>query len=349
MSEILSGKYASASQVEHNGKKGILLKIVSPDKKVNTIPFEVLAEVDRAVGDIALEESVAFVIFCGSTGKIHAGADIRLFAGEIDSKQVHDYLMAGALLDLKIKELSRKKRTVSIMNGKRFGGSVEWPLMAQYCVCTPETTIQFSESNLGIIPGWDGILNVLLRSTKINTLYLTATGDPIGARQMLEAGLIHAISPPNSIFEQALEIATAVSVRSPCEIRDLVDRQTLDKIISTRTNTSRYQNLLGKVSLILKKNKTSEGQIKQDEVKQYIRDELENLGKPIAPAAAKAVFDLVNKYETINWQDEQGIRDMAFEEVELCDELMKTQDRRAGMKSILSDNPLETIPIYMGN
>ncbi len=349
MSEILSGKYVSASHVEHNGGKGILLKIESPDKKVNTIPLEVLTEVDRAVGGIALEESVTFIIFCGSTGKIHSGADIRLFAGEIDLKQVHDYLMAGTRLDLKIKELSRKKRTVSIMNGKCFGGSVEWPLMAQYCVCTPETTIQFSESNLGIIPGWDGILNVLLRSTKINTLYLTATGDPIGARQMLEAGLIHGISPPNSIFEQALEIATAESVRSSSEIRNLVDRQTLDKIINTRTDTSRYQNLLEDVSRKLKKNKTSNCQMGQDEVKKYIRDKLENLGKPIGPAAVKAVFDLVNKYETINWQDVKGIRSMAFEEVELCNELMKTQDRRAGIKSILSDNPLETIPIYMGN
>lgn len=349
MSEILSGKYVSTSHVEHNGKKGILLKIESPDKKVNTIPFEVLTEVDRAVGDIALEESVTFIIFCGSTGKIHAGADLRLFAGEINPKQVHDYLMAGTLLDLKIKELSRKKRTVSIMNGKRFGGSVEWPLMAQYCVCTPETTIQFSESNLGVIPGWGGILNVLLRSTKINTLYLTATGDPIGARQMLEAGLIHGIYPHNLIFEQALEIATAVSVRSPAKIRDLVDRPTLDKIIIARTDTSRYQNLFEDVSRKLEKNKSSNCQIGRDDVKQYIRDELENLGKPIAPAAAKAVFDLVNKYEAINWKDEQEIRDMAFEEVELCNELMKTQDRCAGMKSILSDNPLETIPIYMGN
>ena len=109
MSEMLSGKYVSTSQVEHNGTKGILLKIESPNKKVNTIPFEVLREVDRAVGDIALEESVTFIIFCGPTGKIHAGADIRLFAGDINPKQVHDYLMAGTLLDLKIKELSRKK------------------------------------------------------------------------------------------------------------------------------------------------------------------------------------------------------------------------------------------------
>ena len=56
MSEILSGKYVSTSHVEHNGKKGILLKIESPDKKVNTIPLEVLREVDRAVGDIARSE-----------------------------------------------------------------------------------------------------------------------------------------------------------------------------------------------------------------------------------------------------------------------------------------------------
>ncbi|GJL77839.1 MAG: hypothetical protein NPINA01_08280 [Nitrospinaceae bacterium] len=349
MSEILSGNYVRASEVEHNGKKGILLKIESPDKKVNTIPLEVLREADRAVGDIALEEGLSFIIFCGSTGKIHAGADLRLFAGKIDSNQVHDYLMAGARLDLKIKALSRKKRTVSIMNGKRFGGSVEWPLMARYCVCTPETTIQFSESNLGIIPGWNGILNVLLRSTKANTLYLTATGDPIGARQMLEAGLIQGIFPQNSIFEQALEIATAAAVGPPAEIRDLVDRQTLDKMISTRTDTNRYQNLLEEVSRKLKKNKTSNGQMEPDEVKQYIRNQLEILGKPIAPAAVTAVFDLVNKYETINWQAEKRISDMALEEVELCCELMKTQDRCTGINSILSDNPLETLPIYMGN
>ena len=128
-----------------------------------------------------------------------------------------------------------------------------------------------------------------------------------------------------------------------------MDRQTLDKIIITRTDSNRYQNLLEDVSRKLEKNKISNCQIGQDEIKQYIRDQLENLDKPVAPASAKAVLDLVNKYETINWQDEIGIKNMAFEEVELCNELMKTQDRRAGMKSILSDNPLETIPIYVGN
>jgi len=342
-------KYVSTSEVEHNGKKGILLKIESPANKFNTISFEVLTEAHRTLEDIASEEQLAFIIFCGSTGKIHAGADIRLFSGEIDSEQVRDYLMAGTRLDLKIKELSRTKRTVSIMSGKRFGGSVELPLMTQYSVCTPETIIQFSESNLGVIPGWDGILNILLRSTKLNALYLAATGNQIGAQQMLEAGLVTGIYPKDLIFEKALEMATTEVAKSSNKVQDLVDSQTLEKIISSRTDSSRYQKLLKEITKKMEQNISSFELMGKDGFKQYIQDKLNLLGKPIAPASAKAVFDLVNKYEMLNWQDEKGIEEMAFEEAKLCNELMKTQDRRTGMKSVLSDNPLDAIPIYVGN
>ena len=342
-------KHVSTSEVEHNGKKGILLKIENPDNKFNTIPFEALIEIAQVVDDIASEKGLTFIIFCGSNDKVHAGADIKVFSGKFDSELVHDYLMAGTRLDLKIKKFSRTKRTVSIMNGNRFGGSVEWPLMAQSSVCTPETTIQFSECNLGIIPGWNGILNILLRSTKINALYLASTGDQISAQQMLEAGLVSGIYPQESILKKALEKVTTKIERPSNIAQDLLDNDTLEKIISSRTDSNRYQNLLKDMTRNMEQNLSSSELMGKDGFKQYIQGKLNMLGKPIAPASAKAVFDLVNRYEAINWQDEKRIEEMAFEEAKLCNELMKTQDRYTGMKSILSDNPLDVIPIYLGH
>ncbi len=80
---------------------------------------------------------------------------------------------------------------------------------------------------------------------------------------------------------------------------------------------------------------------RKDEFKKYINDNLSVLGKPIAPASANAVYDLVSKYETINWQDEKGIEEMAFEEAELCYELMKITLKTFGMSG--EENQLKEI------
>lgn len=338
-------KYANLLTQEHRGKKGALLKISNPESKVDTLPFEALREIRLALDDIRADKSLGFVVFYGERRKIHAGADISLFAGDIDPLAVHEYLMAGADLDLSIKALG--KRTVAIMQGECYGGSVEWPLMAERRVCTPEATVQFSEVNIGLIPGWDGVLNILLRSNKENALYLAATGNRASAQEMLDAGIVSRICPEDAIMQGALDIATANTIPPTANrIKALSTLAETEKIIAARTDIKKYQALSDEIS-----QKKASGELSGDKkadnyIGKYTAKRLNELGRPVAPLAVSAVFKLIEKYSTISLDNAELIREMAHYEAELCFQLMNTTDRRAGIASILTNDP--AIPIYVG-
>lgn len=342
MPEIISGKYVTAARKEHKGKYGLLLKFGNPDSKVNTVPIEALKEIHQALDEVREDKSLTFIVFHGDQGKIHAGADLTMFAGDIDSQAVHDYLMAGTNLDLKIKEISLKKRTVSIMQGERYGGSAEWPLMAGYSVCTPETGIRFSEVNVGIIPGWDGILNVMLRSNKDNALYMAATGNRVDADEMLEFGLVTRIVPEDTIMDSALDLATADFVKPKGKHGTFASREELDKIIAARMDTGKYRKLAEEASRKMERGEPS------DDIRKFVGKRLNEIGKPVAPPAVNAVFKLIDTYPKLERDDMDRIKEMAHDEAESCFRLMDTVDRRTGVNSILTNDPLQKIPIYSG-
>ncbi len=349
MPEIISGKYVTVSTKEHNGQSGILLSFINPDSKVNIVPLEALQEILHALDELEEDCSLSFIVFTGASGKVHAGADLALFQGDIDPSAVQDYLNLGATLDFKIKNISRKKTTVSIMQGERFGGSVEWPLMTELSVCTPDTAIQFSEVNIGLIPGWAGILNVMLRSNKENARYMAATGNRVTAQEMKDYGLVEIVSGDN-VLEDALNIATQQD--APLDFnaadKEMCSRDKLNQMISERTDARRYQELEKEVSRKLQTNDLSNDKGREDYVGSFINHELGRLGKPLAPLAVAAVMELIDQYSDIRWKDLGRIKEMGEHEAQSCFRLMKTLDRRVGVNSVLTSNPVERIPIYIG-
>ena len=185
--------YCELSYIEAAGRRGALLYYVNPDqRKLHAVDSTGLEELEQAVA--LLEQSdAAFCIFYGAYDPLHAGADVTEFAGDPDLQAIHVHLQRGTQLDERIKALWPRMRTVSIIAGERFGGSVEWPLFAQYAVAAAPARIQLSEVQLGIIPGWNGVLNVLLKAGPLNAKYMAATGNPVNAQQMLALSLANVV------------------------------------------------------------------------------------------------------------------------------------------------------------
>ena len=349
MKDHFSGKFVTTSLKEHKGQKGVVVKFFNPTSKVQTVPIEGLTEINQILQELQKDESTQFMVFYGDTGEIHAGADVNLFSGDLDLATVHEYLLAGMRMDLNIKEISRTRKTVSIMQGKRYGGSAEWPLMARYSVCTPDTTIQFSEVNIGLIPGWDGVLNVLLRSNKENALYLAATGNRITSQEMLASGLVLSVCPDNEIMDRALDLATTDSLISKSAPKTFATREMIDQLIAQGTDAGRYRKLLEEVTGKLKTGELNPDINQDNYVSKYIGVRLTELGKPLAPLAVQSVFDLIDAHPGVHWEDFEAIKKMAHDEAESCFRLMKTLDRKTGVNSILTKDPLEKIPVYVGD
>jgi enoyl-CoA hydratase/carnithine racemase len=346
-----SGGFATLKGAESGGRKGALLEIANPESKVNTLPPAALAEIGQALDAVEADGSLQFVVFHGGQGKIHAGADVKMFAGEleasgdekvIDLAAVEAYLKQGTALDVRIKKLSEKLTTVSVMHGERFGGSVEWPLMASYCAASTDTGIQFSEVNIGIIPGWDGVLNVAARSGTANALYMGATGARVDAVDMLEAGIIDAAVAPEELMSRALELAgSAAPKREAGERKELASEEEILATLKDRLDTSRYEAFRDNVA------GEKEG-ADPKELAKSVEGRLAAMGKPCAPLAVESVTAFVKDCQDADLSDPAALEALAFKEAALCAALMKTKDRVIGINSILKarEDVLNKIPIY---
>ncbi len=344
-----AGGYAKLTRTAVEGKLGALLEISNPGSKVNTVPPEALAEIGEALDAVEGDAEVKFVIFHGGEGKVHAGADVTMFSGGLtegesppDYAAVEKYLKQGTALDLRVKKLSEKLTTVSIMHGERFGGSVEWPLMTSYCVAAADTGIQFSEVNIGILPGWDGVLNVLLKSGPMNALYVGATGARLDAGQMETAGIVDAVTEPDKLMGAALELAAeAPPAAERGETNPLASTEDFFKLLSDRLNAERYRALREEVA-------GQQGGMEPKELSKHIDKQLAGLGKPCAPLAVEAVFGIVARGAGLDPADLGAVEKLGFEEAARCSDLMKTKDRVTGIGSILKarEDPLNKIAVF---
>jgi enoyl-CoA hydratase/carnithine racemase len=366
--------YVTLTEVEHDAQRGALLYYVNPDqRKLHAVDTKGMQEWEEAVG--VLEESaprLRFAVCYGAFDPVHAGADITEFADQPDFAAIRTHLLRGAALDARMKRLWPLLRTVAIFCGDRYGGSFEWPLFAEWGVADTRCTAQLSEVTLGIIPGWNGVLNVLLKSEATNALYLGQTGNRIDAGEMFAIGLVQRIvdtpDPPDRkavdpgqwpavwqeyaiacqamLLDSALELATdAVEPERKTQdvlagLEDLLDE------VRRRTDPLPYKELRDRIAV-------QAAALQPDDVegqKALGREALQGvakLGKPLAPLGVRAVQEFVQRWNKLNREELLAqYAEAGADESERCAGLMDTPHRVAGVNAVLSKNPVERVPVF---
>jgi enoyl-CoA hydratase/carnithine racemase len=364
--------YVTLEELEYNGKKGGALHYRHPDnKRLHIVDVTGMEEFEQAVQ--LLEEradSWDFCVLYGDYDPVHAGADITQFAGDCDIPAIRSHLMRGTELGVRIHKLWPGLKTVGVFNGDRYGGSVEWPMFAQYGICDSNTRIQFSEIFLGILPGWNGLLNVLVKSNFANARYMGLTGAPVKALDMQRINLVqeianvpqapdrrsigreewpaawakHAEECQPVLLKAALDVAVKEERPETGSDVTLADSEEISAEINRLTQTDPYLQLKDKYAKVLAD--TPEEDYRQ--VAKTIGKEVAQLGKPLpAPAVAK-IDVLLDKWRNLSRSElAAGYADAARSEAELCVELMCTEHRRMGVNAILSKNPLDRIAVFI--
>lgn len=374
--------YVEVRRAHQAGRAGALLSYVNPDpRKLHAVDALGMRELEQGVEAVISAAGLEFCVFYGAYDPVHAGADITQFAGEPDYTAIKAHLDRGTQLDARIKaELWPRLRTVAVFCGDRYGGSVEWPLFAQYVVAASNTRLQFSEVQLGIVPGWNGVLNVLLRSNAANALYLGATGNQIGAKggpvveaQLVDLGLAQCMveTPPEPerrahppeewravwaehaaqcqpmLLTAALNLAVAESPMPARVPHELATPEELQKELAQRQNPVPYRRLRE----LLELKRAALGDPPDAEAFKALSREtnakLAQMGKPLAPAAVTGIKEFV-AYWGVLTQEQLLARyaEAAQSEADLCAELMRTEHRRRGVEAILTREPVLRVPVF---
>jgi 3-hydroxyacyl-CoA dehydrogenase len=169
--------------------------------------------VDQAAADPAVK---AIVLICGGRTFI-AGADISEFGKPPKGATVPE-------IQTTIENCP--KPVIAAIHGTALGGGFEVALMCHYRVGVPSAKFGLPEIKLGIIPGAGGTQRLPRLSGVENALEVILSGNPFGAKQALEWGVVDALADEGKLREGALAFARKViDTHMPLrKIRDLNDK-----------------------------------------------------------------------------------------------------------------------------
>jgi len=347
--------YLTVDHVSFHGTPGAVLCYVNPPvHQVGNPGLD--AYLDGLGKVYEQRDALKFLILSGANDPVHAGGDLKESLSRLEATlaakkekesagapaeeidRLFDWadnrLKKGIALHALVRKIARDLRVVAVCGGgTRFGGSAEIPLMADVLVGDSRSAMCFSEAMIGLIPGWGGIGRTLIKAGPVNAAYMAMTAKEVPADRLKGIGIYNEVIPvpfpfpkrektgdPDAdkarylsalkshhnetgmlLLPKALHLAICPKAEIPglneTERLTLAAREDISKEVAARKEPENYAHLWGK-SL------------------REARDEIQALGRPLAPQSIEALDKLLENYNPA-----------AFDEHRFVEEEMKADAR----------------------
>ena len=188
---------------------GVATLTINSPRTLNALNSEVLGELECALYELNLDDSVKAVVITGAGEKAFvAGADIKEMSA-MTAYEGHQFGLKGQRVMLLIKKMT--KPVIAAVNGFALGGGLELALACDFIYASEKAKVGFPEVTLGIMPGFGGTQNLarLIGKNKANELIFT--GKMIDAAKALAWGIVNEVFPPEELLPKALECAAAMA------------------------------------------------------------------------------------------------------------------------------------------
>lgn len=187
-------------------RHGDVLVIISNNPPVNALGAAVRSGLEAGVNEGLGDDSIkAMVIRCdGRT--FFAGADITEFGKPMQGPGL------GTVIDM---IEAAPKPIVAAIHGTALGGGCEVALGCHYRVAVPSAKLGLPEVKLGLLPGAGGTQRLPRVAGVKLAVQMTATGDPISAKQAEAAGLVDRVVGEQSLEADAIAFAREVADKRP--------------------------------------------------------------------------------------------------------------------------------------
>ncbi|MEZ5791494.1 MAG: 3-hydroxyacyl-CoA dehydrogenase NAD-binding domain-containing protein [Nitratireductor sp.] len=194
------------SEVANIERRGAIGIVTIDNPPVNALSHAVRSGLAQSVETLANDDDVkAIVIHCAGR-TFFAGADIREFNSAPQAPHLPEVIQ-------QIEDCP--KPVIAALHGTALGGGCEVALGCHYRIAVPAAKLGLPEIKLGLLPGAGGTQRMPRLIGARAALDLIVSGEPIGARKALDAGMIDAIAD-GDILEEAIGFAqTLVDTAKP--------------------------------------------------------------------------------------------------------------------------------------
>jgi len=187
-SSLLLGKHVT---VEHHDEIAVV-KLDTPDAKVNSLSVEVQQELSDAMHDLWQNDAVkGGVLISGKPSCFIAGADIKMLQACKSGAEIAALSAGGQ--DLLNKVAASPKPIVAAVKGSCMGGGLEVALACQYRIAVKDkkTVLALPEVMLGLLPGAGGTQRLPRLVPLMEALPMMLQGKNIRADKAKKLGLVH--------------------------------------------------------------------------------------------------------------------------------------------------------------
>jgi enoyl-CoA hydratase len=191
--------------VRYRVEEGIAILEMN-DAPANTYSYEMMQQLDTAILQARMDESVHVILMRGAGEKFFsAGASISMLTTADPTFKYYFCLHAN-------ETLSRLEQTpklvIAALNGHTVGGGLEIALACDIRIAKKEGgKIGLPEVNLGVLPGTGGTQRLSRCIGRARALELMVTGRTFSFEEALEFGLIHYIYEKESFWEEVMAYA----------------------------------------------------------------------------------------------------------------------------------------------
>lgn len=196
-------------KLNYETREGIAV-ITLNDPPANTYSYEMMQQLDRAILDARMDESVQVIVITGQGEKFFcAGADIQMLASVTPTYKYYFCLHANETLN---RLEQTPKLVIAAINGHCVGGGLEVAMAADLRIARKGSgRIGLPEVSLGVLPGTGGTQRLVRLVGKAKAMQLMVTGELLDFERALELGILTQIFEADTAAEFAQKIHEAAS------------------------------------------------------------------------------------------------------------------------------------------
>jgi 3-hydroxyacyl-CoA dehydrogenase len=195
-------------------RDGDVVVVTADNPPVNALKHEVRAGLTKALAQACDDDAVRAVVIACAGRTFFAGADITEFGKPPQAPSLHDVIAAIEAIP---------KPVVAALHGTALGGGFELALACHFRVAVPGARLGLPEVKLGLLPGAGGTQRLPRLVGPEKALQMIVTGEPIGAAEAREDGIIDEIVD-GDLTAAAIDFARRV-VREGRPLRLVRDRE----------------------------------------------------------------------------------------------------------------------------
>jgi enoyl-CoA hydratase/3-hydroxyacyl-CoA dehydrogenase len=186
--------------------------------QMNSIAPKVIEDLGKVWEKVQADGVRSLVIASSNPFLFSAGADIKAFTTLDEAGGAALIHQAHALF----RELETKGvATIAAVNGLAFGGGCELAMACDVRIAAHSAIFGQPEIKLGIIPGFGGTQRLPRLVGENKALEMNLIGDPVGAEEAYEFGLVNRSVPDHELLDTALAWARKLTESAPLALGEI--------------------------------------------------------------------------------------------------------------------------------